>query len=280
MEVDPGEEVRSLMGDFTDASLAVGLDVRSSVTCSFTSVASVSFVEATSGLSGDGLSGFDVRSLVPRCDARGTSTEMTCGGGGSSGGVGGLDNFVGSGSGNIRGAFSVSARGGGGSAGNIGGGGGTLRRGGGGGGGKALTRSIPVLDHSSSGSELSGVPNHPAGLDDCGRRAADSMGGGGGIEPRRCAEEPSGPLRGVGGGMDGRRDPVCAPSRLLLFGIGMGGGGGNVLRRTFTLPSNSSSSEDERMRFGKENTTDVSLRGAVTAGTALAPAPASVRARR
>lgn len=278
--MDPGEEVRSLMGDFMGVSLAVGSDVCPSVVDASTSLLSTEFVETAWGLSEDGLSGPDTRSFGLRCegrswelDARGTSTEMTCGGGGGGGGassvgVGGLDTFVGSGSGNIRGAFTVSAGGGGGSGfGNIGGGGGALRRGGGGGGGKALMRSIPVFDHSSSGSELSGVPNHPPEFDEskgAGRRADAVVGRGGGIDPRRYgAGEPSAPLRGVaGGGMDGmdpRRDPG-PPSRLLLFGIGMGGGGGNVLRRTFTLPSNSSSSDDERMMFGNENTTDVSLR--------------------
>jgi len=72
------------------------------------------------------------------------------GGLGASGGVGAFEIFVGSGSGNIRGALFVSASGGGGSAGNIGGGGGTLRRARGGGGGSALMRSIPPVENSSS----------------------------------------------------------------------------------------------------------------------------------
>lgn len=83
------------------------------------------------------------------------------------------------------------------------------------------------------------------------------------MEPRRIGGgEPSDPLRGVGGGMDPRRIEVWEPSRMAPLGTGSGGGGGSVLRRTETGPS---FSPPGCMRFGRENTTEVSLRCAVTA---------------
>ena len=134
--------------------LAVGFDDRSSPEDSDVPFGdeSASFVKETSGLSATSLSADDevVRSVVLAAVAV-FEPSASVGGGGASGAVGCFEIFVGSGSGNIRGAFIVSAGGGGGSAGgNIGGGGGALRRGGIGGGGNALMRSIPALDHSSS----------------------------------------------------------------------------------------------------------------------------------
>ena len=154
---DPGPDKRSLEGDCIDVVLVVGCDVRSSAEEPKSSLAfdssdeSASLVEDKSGLSAMSLSATSLSAdgeVVRFASATGTSGLAV----GSSGGVGGFEIFVGSGSGNMRGAFMVSAGGGGGGSigGNIGGGGGTLRRGGIGGGGKALIRSMPALDHSSS----------------------------------------------------------------------------------------------------------------------------------
>ncbi len=147
---DPGPDERSLDGDCIDVVLVVGCDVRSSAEEPKSSLAfdssdeSASLVEDKSGLSAMSLSADG--EVVPFASATETLGLAV----GSSGGVGGFEIFVGSGSGNMRGAFMVSAGGGGGGSGNIGGGGGALRRGGIGGGGNALIRSMPALDHSSS----------------------------------------------------------------------------------------------------------------------------------